>query len=90
MADPSRTASVGDGLDGLKRVGLPASAHQRPNMPVHDFVQVVLGVHVLDAVHLGAVSEAAAARNRWEFLLTVAPLRVVGGTGSPVNPIATF
>ena len=30
MADPSRTASVGDGLDGLKRVGLPASAHQRP------------------------------------------------------------
>ena len=31
MADPSRTASVGDGLDGLKRVGLPASAHQRPN-----------------------------------------------------------
>ena len=29
MADPSRTPSVGDGLDGLKRVGLPASAHQR-------------------------------------------------------------
>ena len=29
MADPSRTASVGDGLDGLKRVGLPASAQQR-------------------------------------------------------------
>ena len=29
MADPSRTASVGDRLDGLKRVGLPASAHQR-------------------------------------------------------------
>ena len=28
MADPSRTASGGDGLDGLKRVGLPASAHQ--------------------------------------------------------------
>ena len=34
MADPSRTASVGDGLDGLKRVGLPASAHQRPNTVV--------------------------------------------------------
>ena len=30
MADPSRTASVGDGRDGLKCVGLPASAHQRP------------------------------------------------------------
>ena len=34
MADPSRTASVGDGLDGLKRVGLPASAHQRRDVKV--------------------------------------------------------
>ena len=25
---------------------------------------------------------------RWEFLLTINPLRVVGGTGSPVNPVA--
>jgi hypothetical protein len=27
---------------------------------------------------------------RRQFLLTVAPLPIVGGTGSPVNPIATF
>lgn len=27
---------------------------------------------------------------RWEFLLTAAPLPVQGGTGSPLNPIATF
>lgn len=26
---------------------------------------------------------------RWQFLL-VAPLRIAGGTGSPVNPIAVF
>jgi hypothetical protein len=26
----------------------------------------------------------------YEFMLMVAPLRVVGGTGSPVNPIALF
>ena len=32
MADPSRTASGGDGRDGVKRVGLPASAHQRLDM----------------------------------------------------------
>ena len=37
-----------------------------------------------------AVAEAAAARKRWTFLLTVAPLAVDGGTGSPINPIATF
>jgi hypothetical protein len=39
---------------------------------------------------LEALSEAAAARNRWEFMLTVAPLPVPHGTGSPVNPIAMF
>ena len=29
-------------------------------------------------------------RNRWEFLLTAAPLPIWGGTGSPINPIVTF
>lgn len=57
---------------------------------VHDFALVYLGVHVFDNVDLEALAEAAAARKRWEFLLTVAPLAIRGGTGSPVNPIATF
>jgi len=37
-----------------------------------------------------ALSDAATSRKRWEFLLTAAPLPIVGGTGSPMNPIATF
>jgi hypothetical protein len=36
------------------------------------------------------LSEAAAKRKRWEFLLTAAPIPLTGGTGSPLNPIATF
>ena len=60
------------------------------NLPVHNFALVYLGVHLFDNVDLTAVSEAAAARKRWDFLLTVAPWAVVGGTGSPLNPIATF
>jgi kynurenine formamidase len=55
---------------------------------VHDFALVYLGVYIFDNVDLEALAEAAQARKRWEFLLTVAPIR--GGTGSPVNPIATF
>jgi kynurenine formamidase len=57
---------------------------------VHDFALVYLGVHLLDNCDLEAVAEAAAARKRWEFLLTTAPLPIRGGTGSPLNPIATF
>jgi hypothetical protein len=57
---------------------------------VHDFALVYLGVHIFDNVDLEALAEAAQARKRWEFLLTVAPLAIRGGTGSPANPIATF
>jgi kynurenine formamidase len=57
---------------------------------VHDFALVHLGVHLLDNCDLEALGAAAAARRRWDFLLTVAPLAIPGGTGSPANPVATF
>lgn len=67
----------------------PASSELGP-LALHDFTLIVLGVQLLDDTNLEAVSEAAAARKRWEFLLTAAPLPVVNGTGSPINPIAVF
>src|SRR5918993_1014175 len=57
---------------------------------VHDFALVYLGVHIFDNVDLEGLAQAAQKRKRWEFLLTVAPLAIRGGTGSPANPIATF
>jgi kynurenine formamidase len=61
-----------------------------PRGAAHDFALVYLGVHLFDNCDLEALAEAAAARNRYEFLLTAAPLPIPGGTGSPLNPIATF
>ena len=57
---------------------------------VHNFVQAILGIHVLDRADLEAIGDAAAARNRWEFMLTINPLALPNATGSPVNPIAMF
>jgi kynurenine formamidase len=57
---------------------------------VHNFVQAILGIHILDRADLEALSEATASRNRWEFMLTVTPLALPNATGSPVNPIAMF
>jgi len=48
---------------------------------LHNFVLTILGVHILDRADLEALGEAAAARNRWEFMLTVAPLPIPNGTG---------
>jgi kynurenine formamidase len=61
-----------------------------PRGAVHDFALVHLGVHLFDNCDLEALADAAAARKRWEFLVTAAPLPIRGGTGSPLNPIATF
>jgi kynurenine formamidase len=60
------------------------------SMPVHWVVLVAMGTPMLDNLDLEALSEAANTHKRWSFALTIAPLTVDGGTGSPVNPIATF
>ena len=73
------------------------SVHEAPDSvpglrvnPIHRFAIVARGVNLLDNIDLDAAAETAARLNRWEFMLVVAPLRVPGGTGSPVNPIAIF
>lgn len=58
--------------------------------PIHQLVLVAMGMNIFDHCDLEALSEAAAKRHRWDFLLTTAPIALVGGTGSPLNPIATF
>ena len=48
------------------------------------------GVAILDNALLQPLAEACAEEGRYEFMLTIAPLKVAGGTGSPANPIALF
>ena len=47
-----------------------------------------LGVALVDNALIEPLAAACAEEGRWEFQLCVAPLRVKGGSGSPVNPIA--
>jgi hypothetical protein len=48
------------------------------------------GVALLDNCLLEPLAAACAELGRYEFMLTIAPLPVVGGTGSPANPLALF
>ena len=59
-------------------------------MPIHMFCLAGMGVHLLDNLDLAPLADACAERGRYEFLLSVAPLRIPGGTGCAVNPIAVF
>jgi kynurenine formamidase len=77
------------GCDGVSDP-LPGNAASGWPIPVHQCCLVAMGVHLLDNLRLDRLAEACARHARWEFLLCVAPLRVEGGTGSPVNPIAVL
>jgi kynurenine formamidase len=60
------------------------------NLAVHALFITAMGIHLLDNHDLEAVAQTAAKLNRWEFMVTIAPVPVTGGTGFPVNTIATF
>ena len=59
-------------------------------LPVHVLMITALGINLLDNQDLEALADAAGKLKRWEFMLTVAPMPVTGGTGFPVNALATF
>ena len=59
-------------------------------LPVHCVVIVSMGMCILDVLDFRAIAAECRKRKQWEFLLTVSPLAVEGGTGSPINPIGTF
>ena len=59
-------------------------------VPIHEIVIPYMGMPLLDNANLDDLADACDEAGRYEFLLMVAPLRVRGGTGSPVNPIAVI
>jgi kynurenine formamidase len=58
--------------------------------PIHVLALNAMGVHLLDYLQFEDLVERCKADGRWEFLFVGAPLRISGGTGSPLNPIAIF
>jgi len=58
--------------------------------PIHVLAINAMGVRLLDYLQLEDIGQACEAAGRWEFLFIAAPLRIVGGTGSPLNPIAVL
>lgn len=58
------------------------------SVPIHVLTEVYLGLPLIHHLDLEALAERVRTRANSSFLLTVAPLKIEGGTGSPVNPIA--
>ena len=77
-------------------IGSDAPQEARPTgyrvvaSPIHVVGLVSMGLWLLDNCDLEALAETCQRLGRWEFQLSVQPLPVRGGTGSPVAPVATF
>jgi kynurenine formamidase len=60
------------------------------DFPIHVLTLNAMGLYLLDYLQLDDLASQCERQGRWEFLCVIAPLRVPGGTGSPVNPIAVL
>jgi hypothetical protein len=48
------------------------------------------GIALVDNADLATLATTCRAEGRFEFMLVVAPLVVVGATGTPVNPLVIW
>jgi kynurenine formamidase len=73
-------------LVGADNGGVEVAPNPDPQLagPVHQIFLVVNGIHLLENLRL----DELAARRAHEFALIVEPLKIQGGTGSSVAPIA--
>jgi kynurenine formamidase len=73
-------------LVGADNSAVEISPNPDPDLagPVHQIMLVVNGIHLLENLRL----DELAARRAYEFALIVEPLKIQGGTGSTVAPVA--
>jgi kynurenine formamidase len=64
------------------------SGYPSMRSPVHAIGIVAMGLWLLDNCDLEELAATCERLGRHEFQLQLAPLRIAGATGSPVNPIA--
>ncbi|WP_428364553.1 cyclase family protein [Mycolicibacterium sp.] len=57
-------------------------------LPLHGLLLRDLGVSLTEIAELDTLAEDCASDGQYEFLYAAAPLRIVGATAGPVNPIA--
>ena len=53
-------------------------------LPVHRLLLVESGIHIIEVMNLAELAQAGV----YEFMFVLAPLKITGGTGSPVRPLA--
>lgn len=58
--------------------------------PLHEIALAAMGMPLMDNLDLEEAARIASTRKRWAFMFVAAPLRIRGGSGSLLNPLAIF
>ena len=66
------------------------SAEPGLDMPLHQLGAAAMGLAILDNPDIEGLADACARHDRHDFALVIAPLKIQGGTGNAVNPLALF
>ena len=66
------------------------SGYPRVPMPLHQIGLVAMGLMILDATDVESLRNLCRDEARNDFLFVASPLRLPGGSGSPVNPLVVF
>ncbi|MQA83556.1 MAG: cyclase family protein [Streptosporangiales bacterium] len=99
-SEPARFLGVGSGAPGVElsgarwltergilATGADTVAYERtpsPSLPVHVHLLVDSGVFIMEAMNLAGLASSRS----YEFFFTATPLKIRGGTGSPIRPLA--
>ncbi len=88
---PDESAARWLATKGVRATGAETIAYEqiKPGighalLPVHRLLLVEHGVHIIEVMNLSELATAGI----HEFLFVLTPLKIVGGTGSPVRPLA--
>jgi kynurenine formamidase len=81
-----REASLYGG-DCIEKLPYPS---ERFTSALHMIALVAMGMPILDWPAVEELAATCGRLQRFDFLLTTAPLRLPGGTSSPVNPLCVF
>ncbi len=77
------------GSDGISD-RLPVPESDRWPFPVHQIGITAMGLYLIDSMRLDELAVVCGDLRRWSFMVAIGALRLPGGTGSPINPIAVF
>lgn len=85
---PDREAAIWLGELGIRVTGADTFAYdKRPSaMPAHVELMVKRGINIMENMRLDELAE----KQIYEFMFCALPLRIKGGTGSPIRPVAFY